>query len=136
VLCVEFEAAEKPAEVGAVQARHARRVCRALAVEEDVLEIATLELVLRFRERKVVRPQARLRDAGHFDRRREIVDREALAIAKHNSTLDRVLELAHVPRPAILHQNGERRGVNPVDRAPIARRVLADEVVYEKGNVV
>jgi hypothetical protein len=67
---------------------------------------------------------------------RQVRRLEDLRVGEHHGPLDRVLELAHVARPRVVHEQLARVGGEPADVRAQARVVLRDEVVDQQVNVL
>ena len=70
------------------------------------------------------------------NRLRQLVEFDRVMSAEHDRTLDRVLELAHVPRPVILREGIHRRRREALDFALVFLTVDAQEMRRQEGYVV
>src|SRR6185312_4438142 len=69
-------------------------------------------------------------------RKPRLIDRERLALAQHDSTLDYVLELAHVARPVIGLQQLQRRLLDIADALAGLLGEAIDQIFDQDGNVL
>ena len=58
-----------------------------------------------------------------------------VAVGQQHGALDGVLQLPHVPRPVVGHEEIDGRGGEADDRAPVPLVVFLDEVVREEDDV-
>ena len=61
---------------------------------------------------------------------------DARPVREHDGALDDVLELAHVARPVVLHQQVERLGRELEVRLVVLLAVFLEEVLREQRDVV
>ena len=55
---------------------------------------------------------------------------------EHHHALHEIAQLAHVPRPRILHEHLHRVRRDPVERPVVLRRELLDEPAHEERDVL
>ena len=63
------------------------------------------------------------------------MDADLLAVGQHHRAEDRVLELAHVARPAVGREQGQRRGFDRAHALAFFRREAGEEMAGELGDI-
>src|SRR5215831_10351892 len=66
----------------------------------------------------------------------QIASPDVIALREQHGALDRMIELANVTGPGVAEQQLHGAGVEAAERFAIARRVSAEEVRRERGNVL
>ena len=75
------------------------------------------------------------RDLGGLQAGGQVVGVDRPSLAHQHRPLDAVLQLAHVARPVVAHQQVDGAGGDAADVLALVRRVLLDEVVGEERDV-
>src|SRR6266481_1326019 len=115
----------------------------ALGLAQRLPDHAQLDLLHRGPQRDRERASFQWRgEAGRSGRARapqrfgEIVEVDLRSPREDHGALDGVLQLAHVARPGIPFEGGERRAGETADRLPVLRRVPADEMFRQQRDVL
>src|ERR1700676_208428 len=66
----------------------------------------------------------------------EVSGTHKLALREQDSTLDSVIELAHISRPGMIKEKLRRAGVESGNAFAIALRIATEEVMRQKRNIL